>query len=271
MNRRELLRTSVGAVVGGAVGGAALVLLNACRSGDLAGGPHNLNPGSESGPCPLNPEQEEGPFYVDEGLLRSDVLDGQTGVPLLLSIKVMRAAKCEPVANAAVEIWSANSLGKYSDKWQEGTVGQKYLRGVQLTDAAGIVKLKTIYPGWYAGRTCHIHLKVRTGGTASGSSYSSSSSSQSYGGQIFFPPAVNEALRSVYTADNNPFTNNADDRVYNSQHGGRGLLSLDGTLQDGFAGSIVVNADARAVSGEQKESRKKIQPRMNADIKDLQK
>src|SRR6266851_668212 len=243
MNRRELLKMAVPAVVGGIVSGAGLVLLNACRSGDFGGGPSNLNPGSESGPCPLSPEQEEGPFYVDEGLLRSDVLDGQTGVRLLLSIKVMRAAKCEPVANAAVEIWSANSVGKYSDKSQEGTVGQKYLRGVQLSDATGIVKFKTIYPGWYAGRTCHIHLKVRTGGTASGASYSTVGSNPSYGGQLFFPPAMNEMLRSVYTQDNNPFTNNADDRVYTSQHGARGLLSLDGTLQDGFAGSIVVNVD----------------------------
>lgn len=244
MNRRELLRTSVGAVVGASIGGAGLVWLNACRSGDFGGGPSNLNPGSESGPCPLNPEQEEGPFYVDEGLLRSDVLDGQTGVPLLLSIRVMRAAKCEPVTNAAVEIWSANSLGKYSDKSQEDTVGQKYLRGVQLTDAAGLVKFRSIYPGWYAGRTCHIHLKVRTGGTASGSSYSGNGSNHAYVGQIFFPPVMNEALRSVYTQDNNPFTNNADDRVYTSQHGARGMLSLDGTLDAGFAGSIVVNVDA---------------------------
>jgi protocatechuate 3,4-dioxygenase beta subunit len=229
-------------VAGGVVAGAGWVLLNACRG--MGPGQENLNPGAESGPCPLNPEQEEGPFYVDEGLIRSDVLDGQTGVPLLLSIRVLRAASCEPVANAAVEIWSANGLGKYSDKSQEGTGGQKYLRGVQITDATGLVKFRTIYPGWYAGRTCHIHLKVRTGGTASDSSYSTSGSDAAYGGQIFFPPATNEALRSVYTQDNNPFTNNADDRVYTNQRGARGLLSLDGTLDAGFAGSIVVNVDA---------------------------
>jgi protocatechuate 3,4-dioxygenase beta subunit len=207
-------------------------------------GQANLNPGSESGPCPLNPEQEEGPFYVDEGLLRSDVLDGQTGLPLWLSIKVMRAGTCEPIVNAAVEIWSANSLGKYSDKSHEGTVGQRYLRGVQHVDAAGIVSFKTIYPGWYAGRTCHVHLKVRTGGMASGPSYSTNGSHTVYGGQMFFPPAMNERLRSVYTQDNNPFTNNANDRVYTSQHGARGMLSLDGTMDAGFAGSVVVNVDA---------------------------
>lgn len=114
---------------------------------------------------------------------------------------------------------------------------------MQLADA-GIVSFKTIYPGWYAGRTCHIHLKVRTGGMASGSSYSTSTSHVAYGGQIFFPPAMNERLRSVYTKDNNPFTNNADDRVYTGQHGARGMLSLDGTMNTGFAGSVVVNVDA---------------------------
>ncbi|MFN2500064.1 MAG: intradiol ring-cleavage dioxygenase [Pyrinomonadaceae bacterium] len=239
MNRRELLKT--GAT--GVVGGAGLILLNACRGAGFGTGASDLNPGSETGPCPLNPEQEEGPFYVDEGLLRSDVLDGQRGVPLLLSIKVLRAATCVPIANAAVEIWAANSLGKYSDESQEGTVGQKYLRGVQLTDATGIVKFRTIYPGWYAGRTCHIHLKVRMGGKASGSSYATSGSHTAYVGQIFFPPTTNEALRSVYTGDNNPFTNNSDDRVYTSQHGVRGLLSLDGTMDAGFAGLIIVNVD----------------------------
>jgi hypothetical protein len=81
MNRRELLVTSLGAVIGGAVGGAGLVLLSACRGGGFATGPSNLNPGSETGPCPLNPEQEEGPFYIDEGLLRSEVRPAKDSTP----------------------------------------------------------------------------------------------------------------------------------------------------------------------------------------------
>jgi hypothetical protein len=81
MNRRELLRTSVGAVVGGAIGCAGLVLLNACRGGGFGAGTGNLNPGSETGPCPLNPEQEEGPFYIDEGLLRSEVRPAKDSTP----------------------------------------------------------------------------------------------------------------------------------------------------------------------------------------------
>jgi len=212
-----------------------MVLLSGCR--DVSSG---LSTGSDTGPCPLNPEQEEGPFYVDEGLLRSDVLDGQIGVPLHLSIKVLRAVKCEPVTNAAVEIWSANQFGKYSDKQEEGTVGQKYLRGVQITDATGLVQFKTIYPGWYEGRTSHVHLKVRTGGKGSGSSYITSGSAEVHRGQMFFPPETNEALRAVYAGDTNSFINNAYDRVFNQQRGARAILTLEGSLQAGFAGSIAV-------------------------------
>lgn len=35
-----------------------------------------------------------------------------------------------------------------------------WLRGTQQTDEDGMVEFETIVPGWYAGRTAHIHLKV---------------------------------------------------------------------------------------------------------------
>ena len=44
---------------------------------------------------------------------------------------------------------------------QFDTTGRKFLRGYQLTDAQGEAKFLTIYPGWYYGRTVHIHIKVR--------------------------------------------------------------------------------------------------------------
>ena len=34
-----------------------------------------------------------------------------------------------------------------------------FLRGGQVSDASGAVTFQTIYPGWYRGRTVHIHLK----------------------------------------------------------------------------------------------------------------
>ena len=44
---------------------------------------------------------------------------------------------------------------------REDTSKQTWLRGYQVTDANGQVKFTTIVPGWYNGRTPHIHFKVR--------------------------------------------------------------------------------------------------------------
>ncbi len=35
-----------------------------------------------------------------------------------------------------------------------------FLRGIVQTDAEGVAEFAAIVPGWYAGRTPHIHLKV---------------------------------------------------------------------------------------------------------------
>ncbi|MER5865462.1 protocatechuate dioxygenase [Kitasatospora sp. NPDC002040] len=37
---------------------------------------------------------------------------------------------------------------------------KRYLRGAQVTDADGIVRFTTVWPGWYVGRTVHIHAMV---------------------------------------------------------------------------------------------------------------
>ncbi|MGF7121514.1 protocatechuate 3,4-dioxygenase beta subunit [Rhodococcus sp. BE178] len=54
------------------------------------------------------------------------------------------------------------SDGSYSVGDQEATTTDDgtYLRGAQTTDADGIVQFTTVFPGWYTGRTVHIHLKV---------------------------------------------------------------------------------------------------------------
>ena len=59
--------------------------------------------------------------------------------------------------------WSGElSDGSYSvgDPEATPTDDATYLRGAQAADAAGIVRFTTIFPGWYVGRTTHIHCKV---------------------------------------------------------------------------------------------------------------
>jgi len=69
-----------------------------------------------------------------------------------------------------VGVWQCDAAGHYSGVTDTGvgfdTVGQKFLRGYQITDAKGVARFTTIYPGWYRGRTVHIHFKVRTPATA---------------------------------------------------------------------------------------------------------
>ena len=43
---------------------------------------------------------------------------------------------------------------------------QTFCRGVQTTDANGWPSFTTIYPGWYSGRTPHIHATIRMNGNA---------------------------------------------------------------------------------------------------------
>ena len=40
---------------------------------------------------------------------------------------------------------------------------ERYCRGRRTTDANGRVDFSTVFPGWYTGRSIHIHFTVRAG------------------------------------------------------------------------------------------------------------
>lgn len=138
--------------------------------------------------CILTPQAEEGPFYSDPKLVRSDIAEGKPGVPLTLRLRVIEAGSCTAIPDARVDIWHCDAKGLYSafpgqsDDHNVDATGKTFLRGTQATDGAGWVGFNTIYPGWYDGRTTHIHFKVfladRTVLT----------------GQTFLPDALNEFI-----------------------------------------------------------------------------
>src|SRR6266545_3631870 len=146
--------------------------------------------------CVVRPEQTEGPYFVDERLHRSDIRSDPTngqvrsGTPLALTLAISRinAGDCLPLAGAQVDIWHCDALGVYSDVRDPGfsTVGQRFLRGYQMTDSKGEAKFLTIYPGWYEGRTVHIHFKIRTAPQA-GRSFEFTS-------QIYFDDAFSDRV-----------------------------------------------------------------------------
>ncbi|CRK50701.1 Protocatechuate dioxygenase [Rhodococcus sp. RD6.2] len=63
---------------------------------------------------------------------------------------------------SGIEGSGETSNGSYSVGDAEATPADDgtYLRGAQTTDSNGVATFTTIFPGWYTGRTTHIHLKV---------------------------------------------------------------------------------------------------------------
>ena len=108
--------------------------------------------------CRQTAEQTEGPFYFDVDRIRSDIREDRKGATLRLGVRVRDAAACEPIPNAVVDVWHCDAAGGYSGF--EGEDGETYLRGAQVTNRDGVAEFTTIYPGWYPGRTVHIHAKV---------------------------------------------------------------------------------------------------------------
>jgi len=113
--------------------------------------------------CTLTPQQTEGPYWFDARQVRRDITEGKPGIPLRLLLRVVSASTCLPIPNALAEIWHCDAAGIYSGYSAQGTAGQTFLRGIQTSDPDGIVEFQTIYPGWYRGRTTHIHFKVHLG------------------------------------------------------------------------------------------------------------
>jgi protocatechuate 3,4-dioxygenase beta subunit len=113
--------------------------------------------------CLVMPEATEGPYYFDPELQRADVTEDREGIPMRLQMQVVDA-ECVPIEGARVDIWHCDARGIYSGYTNRGTGvdarGETFLRGTQSTNARGVVTFQTIYPGWYSGRTTHIHYKV---------------------------------------------------------------------------------------------------------------
>ena len=185
--------------------------------------------------CVVRPEQTEGPFFVDEKLRRADVrsdpADGtaRPGVPLALTFAVSKlsGSDCSPLAGATVDIWHCDAGGVYSDVGD--AVGKRFLRGFLETDAAGNAAFTTIYPGWYEGRTVHIHFKIRTSG---GSEFTS---------QLFFDDALTDKVHATptYSSRGQRTTRNAADAIF-AAGGDQLTLTLDGDPATGLSAAFPI-------------------------------
>lgn len=186
--------------------------------------------------CVARPQQTQGPFYVDERLERSDIRadpgsgEVSAGAPLALTFAVARlaSAQCTPLAGARVDVWQCDAAGRYSDvrDARGSTVGRKFLRGHQTTDASGVARFVTIVPGWYAGRTVHIHFRIdaqAAGGAA-----------QRFTSQIYFDDAFIDRVHAQpqYASRGARPWRNRDDAIY--RDGGARLMLAPEASGEGY-------------------------------------
>jgi protocatechuate 3,4-dioxygenase beta subunit len=223
MEEQRLTRGGLLRLAGLAAGALGV---GAWKSESAEGGPAGVASGAVS--CVLTPEQTEGPYYIAGEKLRRNITEGRPGTPLILRVAVVDASTCRPIVGAAVDIWHCDAGGIYSG-FGRGSGNRTFMRGIQKTDANGIATFRTVYPGWYAGRTVHIHVKVHVRGNVV------------HTGQLYFPDTVTDAVfrRAPYNKRGKRTTRNASDSVF-VNGGKRSMLRLRRRRAGGYVGAITM-------------------------------
>jgi protocatechuate 3,4-dioxygenase beta subunit len=191
--------------------------------------------------CVLAPEQTQGPYYIPKEKVRSNIVERRAGTPLKLRLTVVDAVHCKPIKGAAVDIWHCNAGGIYSG-FESASAGgapggaggptdkDTFLRGIQFTDAHGVVQFQTIYPGWYRGRTVHIHVMVHVG------------SAVVHTGQLYFADSLTDKVyqTGAYKARAaGRDTRNNTDSIY-AAGGAQSTLAMKRGTTGGYTGAITL-------------------------------
>jgi protocatechuate 3,4-dioxygenase beta subunit len=179
---------------------------------------------------------------VDEQLNRSDIRsdpsDGSVkeGVPVRLVFHVSRivGSACTPLSGAVVDVWQCDALGVYSDVQDINglfdTRGKKFLRGYQMADVRGTAQFIAIYPGWYPGRTVHIHFKIRTDPSAQ--------RSFEFASQLYFDDSITDQVHGQAPYATKGQRSVKNDRDYIFRAGGNQLMLLLTEDVQGYVGTF---------------------------------
>lgn len=194
LSRRDVLGAFGTAGVGLAVGFAS----SPASPTSAAAGTTTTTTGgtSSTSSCAVTAEQTAGPWPDRMGMsgnqafFRQDITEGRSGLPLTLVLTIVNINKA--------------------------------------TDDAGRATFRTIYPGWYMGRSTHIHVRVFVNGAVIKTT------------QIAFPEDVtSSAYRTgVYAAKGQSTTSNSSDNVFSD--GTSSEMTLSGDTTSGYTAALMV-------------------------------
>ncbi|RDW65720.1 intradiol ring-cleavage dioxygenase [Aspergillus mulundensis] len=215
---------------------------------------------SAASTCTLNPEGETGPFWVNGELVRTDILEDEPGVPVVLEYQFVDVSTCAPIVDLYADTWSCNATGVYSGV--QGNNGnaddasiltKTFLRGVGKTDDEGVVAFRTLFPGHYAGRTTHHHIIAHLNATLLPNN-TLTGGSVPHIGQLFWDQDLIYAVEDTepYASNSVAITTNAEDRVFSDETSGTSsdpvfnYVYLGDELEDGLLGWVTVAVDLSA-------------------------
>ncbi|GIH07000.1 protocatechuate dioxygenase [Rhizocola hellebori] len=109
------------------------------------------------------------------------------------------------------------------------TDDKRYLRGAQVTNGEGVVEFTTVWPGWYRGRTVHIHAMVHV------------SNNRVLTTQMMFDEALNTKVFAdkPYSAHTGRDTFNNNDSIFKDS-----MLAKVTEDGDGYLSAMVFGADS---------------------------
>jgi protocatechuate 3,4-dioxygenase beta subunit len=199
MNRNKFLKNGllgIGSIV------AVPSVLSSCSSDDDALQDNDPNA------CATSPVETAGPFPIKTPaeLVRENIIGNRTGVPLLINFIIQNVNdNCAGLVGALVDIWHCDAQGNYSqyDGQLDGNfTSESFLRGRQTTDANGNASFISIFPGWYPGRTPHIHVEIK-----------SSTGTSLLITQVSWDETISNTVYMVNGYNGNADTNNSNDGI----------------------------------------------------------
>ncbi len=154
--------------------------LEACGGPPSHSEPNKTATAADGTICIKDPAETNGPFPGDgtnskngstvnvltqSGIIREDIRGSfgamtptATGTNMSLAVQLIDVSNaCKPLANHVIYVWHCDVDGRYS---LYDDTDRNYLRGVGISDANGMVKFMTVFPGCYDGRWPHIHFEV---------------------------------------------------------------------------------------------------------------